>query len=164
MYSEKQRVTLLLHPALECHPEDVSDKRAGDTFITKLRCPEFIEEMGRLNPKKLSKLMDIVNKFADGEDTYHNKRTRSPKDDRSHRYRRQRCMPRNFENYGSHNQVAVGYRDSNDNSDDEHRRSGNCWGFGANKKIYYLQNPKLPKIYLSSNVVMINWRCRDIPS
>jgi hypothetical protein len=38
-------------------------------------------------------------------------------------------------------------------------------GFGANnKKIIAYANPKLPKIYLSSNAVTINWRCGDIPS
>jgi hypothetical protein len=63
--------------------------------------------MGRKQLKKVSELMDISNKFIDGEDTYHNKRTRSPKDDQSHRYSNQRRMPQNFENYGSHNQVAA---------------------------------------------------------
>jgi hypothetical protein len=78
--------------------------------------------MGRIKPKKVSELVDISNNFAYGEDTYHNKRTHSPEDDRSHRYNNQRRRPQNFENYGSHNQVAAGYRDSNDNQDDEHRR------------------------------------------
>jgi hypothetical protein len=32
----------------------------------------------------------------------------------------------------------------------------NCWGLVQIIKIYYLWNPKLPKIYLCSNVVMIN--------
>jgi hypothetical protein len=31
--------------------------------------------MGRIRPKKVSELMDIANKFADGKFTYHNKRT-----------------------------------------------------------------------------------------
>jgi hypothetical protein len=76
--------------------KNVSDEQAVDAFITGLRHPEFIEEMGCLKPKKGSELMDIANKFTDGEDTYHNKRTRSPKEDRSHRYSSQRHMPRNF--------------------------------------------------------------------
>jgi hypothetical protein len=38
-------------------------------------------------------------------------------------------------------------------------------GFSANnKKIIAYTNPELPKIYLSSNAVTINWRCGDIPS
>jgi hypothetical protein len=84
---------------------------------------EFIEEMGRLKPKKVSELMDIANRFADDENTYHNKRTRSLEDDRSPRYNNQWHRPQNFENYGSHNLVAVGYRDNNDNHVDERRRN-----------------------------------------
>jgi hypothetical protein len=42
--------------------------------------------MGQIKPKIVAKLMDVANKFADGEDAYQNKRTRSPKDDRSNRY------------------------------------------------------------------------------
>jgi hypothetical protein len=34
--------------------------------------------MGRIKPRTLSELMDIANRFADGEDVYNNKRTRSP--------------------------------------------------------------------------------------
>jgi hypothetical protein len=30
--------------------------------------------MGRISPKTVSELMDIANKFADGEDAYHKKR------------------------------------------------------------------------------------------
>jgi hypothetical protein len=37
--------------------------------------------MGRSKPRTVSKLMEVANKFADGEDTYHNKRARSPEDD-----------------------------------------------------------------------------------
>jgi hypothetical protein len=67
----------------------VSDEWAVNAFIIGLRRPEFIKEMGRLKMKKVSELMDIANKFTNGEDTYCNKRTCSPEDDRSHRYRNQ---------------------------------------------------------------------------
>jgi hypothetical protein len=40
-----------------------------------------VKEMGRTKPKTVSELMDVANKFADGEDAYHNKRTRSPEGD-----------------------------------------------------------------------------------
>jgi hypothetical protein len=40
--------------------------------------------MGHIKPKTVSELMDVASKFADREDAYHNKRTQSPKDDRSH--------------------------------------------------------------------------------
>jgi hypothetical protein len=56
--------------------------------------------------------MDIANRFADGEDACNNKRTRSPKDDRGNRYGGQRRRSRNYDNYGSHSQVAAGYKDN----------------------------------------------------
>jgi hypothetical protein len=46
--------------------------------------------MGRIKPKIVSDLMDIANRFADGEDAYNNKGTRSPEDDRGNRYGGQR--------------------------------------------------------------------------
>jgi hypothetical protein len=79
--------------------------------------------MGRTKPKTVSGFMDVANKFADGEDTYHNKRTRSPEDDRSHRYSNQRRRFRNHDNYNSHIQVAAGYKENNIEGD-EHRNSG----------------------------------------
>jgi hypothetical protein len=42
--------------------------------------------MGQIKPKIVAELMDVANKFADGEDAYQNKTTRSPEDDRSNRY------------------------------------------------------------------------------
>jgi hypothetical protein len=93
-------------------------------FITELRHLEFIKEMARIRMKKVSKLMDIANKFIDGKDTYQNKRTCSPKDDRSHRYSNQKRRPHNYEGYGSQSQVAIGYMDNNDNQGEERRRGG----------------------------------------
>jgi hypothetical protein len=54
--------------------------------------------------------MDVANKFADGEDVYHNKRVRSPKDDRPHRYSSYRRRSRNYDNQNSQNQVVAGYK------------------------------------------------------
>jgi hypothetical protein len=79
--------------------------------------------MDRIKPKTVSDLMDIANRFADGEDACNNKRTRSPEDDRGNRYNSQRRRSRNYDNYGSHSQVAAGYKDSNYQGDD-HRNSG----------------------------------------
>jgi hypothetical protein len=78
--------------------------------------------MGRIKPKTVSELMDIANRFADGEDACHNKRTRSPKDDRGNIYNNQRRRSRNYDNYGSHSQVAVGYKESNYQGDDRRNR------------------------------------------
>jgi hypothetical protein len=58
--------------------------------------------MGRLKPKIVSDLMDIANRFVDGEDVCNNKWTRSPEDDRGNRYGGQRRRSRNYDNYGSH--------------------------------------------------------------
>jgi hypothetical protein len=46
--------------------------------------------MGLIKLKTVAELMDVENRFVDGEDAYQNKRTRSPKDDRSNRYNNQR--------------------------------------------------------------------------
>jgi hypothetical protein len=70
--------------------KDISDERAIDAFTVGLRLADFVEEMGRIKPKIVAELMDVANRFACGDDAYHNKRTRSPKDDRSHRYNEQR--------------------------------------------------------------------------
>jgi hypothetical protein len=42
--------------------------------------------MGRIKLKTVSDLMDIANRFADGEDACNNKWTRSTEDDRGNRY------------------------------------------------------------------------------
>jgi hypothetical protein len=72
-----------------------------------LRRSDFVEEMGRTKTRIVSKLMDVANQFADREDAYHNKRARSPEDDRPHRsysQRRRSC------NYDNHNQIAAGFK------------------------------------------------------
>jgi hypothetical protein len=67
--------------------------------------------------------MDIVNRLANSEDACNNKRMRSPEDDRGSRYNNQRRRSRNYDNYGSHSQVATGYKDNNYQGDDR-RNSG----------------------------------------
>jgi hypothetical protein len=51
----------------------VSDERAIDAFTLGLRRGALVEEMGRIKPKTVSDLMDIANRFADGEDACNNK-------------------------------------------------------------------------------------------
>jgi hypothetical protein len=67
--------------------------------------------------------MDIANRFADGKDECNNKQTRSPEDDRGNRYSGERRRSHNYDNYGSHSQVAMGYKDNNYQGDDR-RNSG----------------------------------------
>jgi hypothetical protein len=59
--------------------EDVSDERAIDAFSSGLRRSDLVEEIGRTRPRIVSELMEVANRFADGEDAYNNKRGRSPK-------------------------------------------------------------------------------------
>jgi hypothetical protein len=53
----------------------VSYERAIDTFIVGLRRGDLVEEMGRIKPTTVPDLMDVANRFADGEDACNNKRT-----------------------------------------------------------------------------------------
>jgi hypothetical protein len=57
--------------------EDVSDERAVDAFSAGLRRSDLVEELGRTKPKTVLELMEVANRFADGEDTYNNKRGHS---------------------------------------------------------------------------------------
>jgi hypothetical protein len=102
---------------------DVSDERAIDAFTIGLRRADLVKEMGRIKLKTVAELMDIANRFADGKDAYHNKRMRSPKDDRGNRYSNQRQKARNYDNYDSHSQVAAGYKENTYQGDDR-RNSG----------------------------------------
>jgi hypothetical protein len=70
-----------------------------------------VEEIGRARPKTVSELMEIANRFADGEDTYNNKRGRSPEVDKTSRQRRRY---RNDDNHGRRNQIAARYDKRNE--------------------------------------------------
>jgi hypothetical protein len=65
-----------------------------------------VEEVGRTKPRIVSELMEVANRFADGEDAYNNKRGCSPEVDRASR-RRQRY--RNEDSHARRNQIATGY-------------------------------------------------------
>jgi hypothetical protein len=90
--------------------EDVSDE-AIDAFSAGLRRSDLVEEIGRVKPRTVSELMEIANRFADGEDVYNNKRGPSPKVDKSSRQRRRY---RNGDNHGRRNQIAMGYDGRNE--------------------------------------------------
>jgi hypothetical protein len=91
---------------------EVLEERAIDAITLGLRRGDLVEEMGRIKPKTVYDLMDIANRFADGKYACNNKRTRSPEDDRGNRYGGQRRRSHNYDNYGSHSQVAAGYKDN----------------------------------------------------
>jgi hypothetical protein len=87
--------------------EDVSDERAVDVFSAGLCRSDLVEELGTTRPRTMSELMEVANKFADGEDAYNNKRARSPEVDRASRQRRR---SRNEDSRTRRNQIAVGYK------------------------------------------------------
>jgi hypothetical protein len=128
-----QRWSIIKNSAVE-----VSDERAIDAFIVGLRRGDLVKEMGRIKPKTVSDLMDISNRFADGEDACNNKRTRSLEDDRGNRYGGQWRRSRNYDNYGSHSQVAAGYKDNSYQSND--RKSSGYRSYG--KKDYKKFQPR----------------------
>jgi hypothetical protein len=134
-----QRWSIIKNSAVE-----VSDERAIDAFTLGLRRGDLVEEMGRIKPKTISDLVDIANRFADGEDACNNKQTRSPEDDRGNRYSGQRRRSRNYDNYGSHSQVTAGYKDSSYQGDDR-RNSGYC-SYGredfSNSKRFQSREPQ----------------------
>jgi hypothetical protein len=82
-----------------------------DAFSSGLRRADLVEEIGRARPRTVSELMEIANRFADGEDAYNNKRGRSPEVDKTSRQRRRY---RNGDNHGRRNQIAAGYDGRNE--------------------------------------------------
>jgi aldehyde:ferredoxin oxidoreductase len=73
---------------------------------------------------RVSELMEVANRFADGEDAYNNKRGRSPEVDRASRRRRRY---RNEDSHARRNQIAVGYerRDEEGYESREFQERGN---------------------------------------
>jgi hypothetical protein len=114
--------------------------------------------MGWIKPRTVSELMDIENRFADGEDAFNNKRMRSPKDDRANRYSNQRRRSRNYDNYGSHSQIAAVYKDSNYQGDD--RRNSGYRNYGreesSNRKRFQSRGSR---VYNQSPDDMLNRPC-----
>jgi hypothetical protein len=125
-----QRWSIIKNSAIE-----VSDERAIDAFIVGLRRGDLVKEMGRIKLKTVSNLMDIANRFADGEDACNNKRTRSPEDDRGNIYGGQRRRSRNYDNYGSHSQVAAGYKDNSYQGNDRQSSGYRSYGREDYKKF-----------------------------
>jgi hypothetical protein len=68
--------------------------------------PTLVEELGRTKPRTVLELMEVANRFGDGEDAYNNKRGRSPEVDGASRQRRRY---RNEDGHARRNQIAAGY-------------------------------------------------------
>jgi uncharacterized protein YPO0396 len=112
--------------------EDVSDERAIDAFSAGLRHSDLVEEIGRTKPRTVSELMEVANRFVDGEDAYNNKRGCSPEVDRA---RRQRRRYRNGDSHTRQNQVVAEYgrRDEEGYENREFQARGN---HGVEKSKY----------------------------
>jgi hypothetical protein len=80
--------------------EEVSDERAIDAFLVGLHRSDLVEEIGITKPRTVSELMEVANRFADGEDAYNNKMGRSPEVDKASR---QRQRYRNGDNHARQN-------------------------------------------------------------
>ena len=67
--------------------------------------------------------MELANRWADGEDVVHNKRHRSPEDDRSRNNQNRRRFSRQFSDYDGPGQISAGFRvtGGNNNRDDYQR-------------------------------------------
>ena len=61
--------------------EEISEENAVDAFRRGLSRRELKEELGRQKPNTVSQLMDIANRWADGEDSVKNERLRLPEND-----------------------------------------------------------------------------------
>jgi hypothetical protein len=83
LHSNIQRWSIIKNSA-----EDIFDERAVDAFLAGLRRSDLMEELGRTRPRTVSELMEVANRFANGEDAYNNKRARSPEVDIASRQRR----------------------------------------------------------------------------
>jgi hypothetical protein len=145
-----QRWSIIKNSAVE-----VSDERAIDAFIVGLQRGDLVEEMGRIKPKIVSDLIDVANRFADGEDACNNKLTRSPEDDRGNRYGGQCRRSCNYDNYGSHSQVAARYKDNSYQSND--CKSSGYRGYG--KEDYKKFQPRESREYNPSPEDMLNGPC-----
>jgi hypothetical protein len=106
LHSYIQRWSIIKNSA-----EDVSNERAVDAFSAGLRRSNLVEELGRTRPRTVSELIEVANRFADGEDAYNNKRARSPEVDRTSR---QRHRSRNEDSCTRRNQIAAGYERRDD--------------------------------------------------
>jgi hypothetical protein len=62
---------------------NISDERAIDAFVEGIKRRDLMEDFRRSNLRTIVGLMEIANRWADGEDAVQNKRRRSPEEDRN---------------------------------------------------------------------------------
>jgi hypothetical protein len=63
-----------------------------------------VEEIGRTKPRTVSELMEVANRFADGEDVYNNKRGGTRKATKTGNSRQEEIMEQKNQNTLAHRQ------------------------------------------------------------
>ena len=137
--------------------ENISDERAIDAFVAGIRRGDFVEDLGRTNPKTISALMEIANKWADGEDAIYNKRHRSPEEDRGRNYQNRRRFSRQFYNNDAPGHISAGFRGNpGGNSRDDYQRSNEQQGDNRGDFRSSRQNsgPRIQRPYVSPEEMM----------
>ncbi|KAK1698062.1 hypothetical protein QYE76_014759 [Lolium multiflorum] len=148
------RFTKLLNAA-----EDVSIDRAVDAFSDGIRRETYIEDLGRKKPKTITKLMEIANSWADGEDNVRRPRPCSDdEDDDQPRHdlggRRDRRKKRKDRGYDDSNMVAAGYSDRRDDRYDDRRddRRDNNRRNSGNRGNYKPRPPRTPELPFAEQI------------
>jgi hypothetical protein len=109
-YGEPMRTYIQRWNIIKNSAENVSDERAIDAFVVGIQRKDFIEDLGRSNPRTIVELMDIANCWADGEDVVQNKRHRSPEEDRNRsNNQNRRRYSRQYSDYDGPGQVVAGF-------------------------------------------------------
>src|SRR5215216_8018854 len=97
--------------------ENISEDRAIDAFNGSVRRMELREELGRSKPQTIDHLMEIANRWADGEDLVKN---HVHSDDEAElerrRDRRSKRRMRIYDDHDDVNMVAAGYADRRDDN------------------------------------------------
>ncbi|KAK1663953.1 hypothetical protein QYE76_052112 [Lolium multiflorum] len=149
MHAYIGRFTKLLNAA-----EEVSVDRAIDAFSDGIRRETYIEELGRKKPKTITKLMEIANSWADGEDNVRRPRQRNddedddqPKNDSSGR--RDRRKKRKDRSYDDNNLINApcflhAYIDSKDNKKNSSHLLRDCRQFIEMQKLIQQQQQPPP--------------------
>jgi hypothetical protein len=143
--------------------EHVYDERAIDAFIAGIRKRDLIEELGRSNPRTVAELMETANRWADGEDTVHNKRQRSPEEDRNRNNNQHRRCFRNFVEYDDPGQVLADFLGNNggNHRDDYHRRNEQRSDhIDAPSSSRQNNRPMFPRPYNVSPEKLLNGPCQ----
>src|SRR3954469_20470952 len=94
-------------------------------FRDGVKRQDFKEELGRVKPKTLDHLMDIANRWADGEDSVHRAQSEEEDDYVRQRERRKKRRPRVYDDRDGPDKVAAGYADRRN---DANRNSGGYHG------------------------------------